>query len=60
MSTPTIKKMMSDTEIYLRCVEFVREQSEGEWDEKTIAKDAERMAAMIREIIQVAQAGTDQ
>lgn len=57
MTTPTIQKMMSDTEIYLRCVEFVREQSEGEWDEKIIAKDAARMTEMVKEIIESAMLG---
>ena len=42
---------MSDREILLMCREFVREQSEGEWDELTINLDAERMATMIKGMI---------
>lgn len=29
-------------------LEFVREQSSGEWDEKTINEDAEKLAEIIR------------
>lgn len=42
---------MSGKEILLRCREFVREQSEGEWDDKTINADAQRMADMVIQIV---------
>lgn len=37
--------------IVARCREFVREQSEGEWDDKTINADAEKMADMVQSML---------
>lgn len=41
--------------IAAKCREFVREQSEGEWDDKTINTDAEKMADMVQEIMKACE-----
>lgn len=42
---------MSDHELYLRCLEFVREQSSGEWGDEIEKSDAKKLAAFVREVI---------
>ena len=42
---------MSDSDLWRRCRDFVEEQSAGEWDDKTIADDADKlMEFVMREV----------
>ena len=39
---------MSDDGLWYRCRDFVEEQSAGEWDDKTIADDADKLMEFVR------------
>jgi hypothetical protein len=38
---------MSDSDLWRRCRNFVEEQSAGEWDDKTIADDADKLLEFV-------------
>jgi hypothetical protein len=42
---------MSEREIYLECLEFVRNQASGEWGEEIEKSDAEAMAKFVSGLI---------
>lgn len=45
---------MSETELYLRCLEFVRDQSAGEWGEVVEREDARKLVAFVRDLMEKA------